>query len=47
MTPAMKAGLTDHAWKLDELVALVEADEQAAIEAGALKRGKYRKRSQD
>ncbi len=45
VTPAMEAGLADHVWSLDELVGLLEAKEQAAIEAGSLKRGKYRKQN--
>lgn len=45
VTPAMEAGLTDHVWSIAELVDLLEAKEQAAIEAGALKRGSYRKRN--
>lgn len=43
ITPAMAAGLTDHQWEISELIDLVEADERAAIAAGALKRGKYKK----
>jgi IS1 family transposase len=43
-TPAMAAGLADHPWELSEIVALLERKEQAAIDAGALKRGSYRKR---
>lgn len=42
VTPAMAAGLTDHAWTLDELVALVEAEERAVIGTEANKRGPYR-----
>ena len=30
----MEAGLSDHAWELDELIGLLEAKEQEAIEAG-------------
>ena len=39
----MAAGLTDHVWELEELVGLVEAREQRAVAAGAMKRGKYKK----
>lgn len=46
VTPAMEAGLSDHVWSLEELAALVESVEQQAIEAGKLKRGKYKKRPQ-
>lgn len=42
VTPAMAAGLSDHVWEIKELVALVEAKEQAQIAAGAMKRGKYK-----
>ena len=41
----MEAGLSGHVWSLDELVGLLEATEQAAIKAGALKRGSYGKRA--
>lgn len=47
ITPAMEAGLSDHVWSLAELVGLLEAKEQAAIEAGALKRGPYKKSNSD
>ena len=46
VTPAMAAGLTDNAWEIEELVGLVEANEQKAIEAGSLKRGAYRKQAE-
>jgi IS1 family transposase len=42
ITPAMAAGLADHVWEVEEIVGMVEAQEQAAIDAGALKRGKYK-----
>lgn len=45
VTPAMEAGLADHVWELDELIAVLDNREQEAIEAGALKRGKYRPRN--
>jgi len=37
-TPAMAAGVTDHVWKLDEMIGLLEA-----AEATPIKRGSYRK----
>ena len=37
ITPAMEAGLTDHVWNLEELVALLP-------EPKATKRGPYKKR---
>jgi len=43
-TPAMAAGLTDHAWTIAEVVGLLEASERAEIAAGSMKRGPYRKR---
>lgn len=46
VTPAMQAGLTDHVWTLEELVGLLEAREAAAIAAGGMKRGAYRKTNQ-
>lgn len=45
-TPALRCDLTDHVWSLDELVGLLESAENARIEAGALKRGPYKKRAQ-
>ncbi len=42
-TPAMRAGLSDHAWSVDEMVILLEKEEQARIDAGSMKRGPYRK----
>jgi IS1 family transposase len=41
VTPAMEAGLTNHAWEIEELVSLLERAEREAIAAGAMKRGKY------
>ena len=41
VTPAMKAGIADHVWTLEELVGILEAKEQAVINDGAIKRGKY------
>jgi IS1 family transposase len=43
-TPAMAAGLMDRPMTLEWMIGLLEVQEQAAIEAGALKRGPYRKR---
>lgn len=42
VTPAMQAGLADHVWEVEELVALLERAEAARIAAGAMRRGKYR-----
>ena len=39
-TPAMAAGITDHVWSLDELIALLSDAEQAV----PMKRGPYKKR---
>ena len=47
VTPAMEAGLSDHVWEIEELVALLEKEEQMAIDAGAMKRGKYRIKDQE
>lgn len=44
-TPAVAAGLTDHVWSIEEMVGLLEDREQAAIDAGAMKRGPYGPRS--
>lgn len=43
-TPAMAMGLTDRVWSIADIVGLLEATEKAEIEAGALKRGPYKKR---
>lgn len=43
-TPAMKAGLADHAWSIEEMVELLEAKERAMVGTPALKRGPYRPR---
>ena len=40
-TPAVAAGVTDHVWKLSELVSLLEGAEQAV----PMKRGPYKKRT--
>ena len=37
-TPAVAAGITDHVWKLNELIALLEEAERVPV-----KRGSYRK----
>jgi hypothetical protein len=42
ITPAMQAGLAKTVWEIEDLAALVEAEELRAIENGELKRGKYR-----
>ncbi len=47
VTPAMAGGLADHVWSLEELIGLLEKREQAAIAAGALKRGHYRLKDSD
>jgi len=47
VTPAMEAGLTDHVWELSEIAALLEAEEQKAIDGGAMKRGKYQVKNSD
>jgi len=40
-TPAVQAGVSDHVWKVDEMVALLEA-----AEATPIKRGSYVKTRQ-
>jgi IS1 family transposase len=42
VTPAMQVGVSSRVWEIEDLAALVEAKELEAIEAGAMKRGKYR-----
>ena len=37
-TPAVAAGVTDHVWKLDELIGLLDAAERVPV-----RRGSYRK----
>lgn len=44
-TPAQRAEITDHIWEIEELVAVLEAQEKAIIGTAANKRGPYRKRS--
>jgi hypothetical protein len=38
VTPAMQAGLSKHVWEIEDLAALVEAEELRAIDNGELKR---------
>jgi len=40
-TPAVAAGVTDHVWKIDEVIALLDAAERAV----PMKRGPYKKRA--
>jgi hypothetical protein len=47
VTPAMEAGLAKSVWEMDDLAALVEAEELRAIEAGEFKRGKYKAKTSD
>ncbi|MEX2543671.1 MAG: IS1 family transposase [Phycisphaeraceae bacterium] len=47
VTPAMEAGVTTTPWSIEDLVGLLEADEKAAIEAGAMKRGPYGPRNSE
>jgi IS1 family transposase len=42
ITPAMAAGVTDHVWEIEDVIALLDAAEAEKIEAGSLKRGHYR-----
>jgi hypothetical protein len=44
-TPAMAAGLSKTVWEIEDLAALVEAQELKAINNGELKRGKYKVKS--
>ncbi|MCB9861291.1 MAG: DDE-type integrase/transposase/recombinase [Phycisphaeraceae bacterium] len=45
VTPAMEAGIADHVWDIEELVGLLERVEAEQIEAGAMKRGPYKKKA--
>ena len=45
VTPAMEAGVSDHVWSIEEIAGLLDKKEQEAIEAGAMKRGSYKKRA--
>jgi len=47
VTPAMAAGLSKTVWEIEDLAALVEAQELQAIENGEMKRGKYKAKSSD
>lgn len=47
VTPAMQAGLAKNVWELEDLAALVEAQELQAIDDGKLKRGKYKAKKSD
>jgi len=42
-TPAMAAGLEDHAWSVDELIALLEAAEAVPVKRGAYRKTRERK----
>lgn len=42
-TPAMAAGLEDHVWKVDELIALLEAAESVPVKRGAYRKTRERK----
>ena len=41
----MEAGISDHVWKIEEIVGLLEQKEQEAVLAGELTRGSYKKRT--
>ena len=43
----MEAGLAKGVWEIEDLAALVEAEELRAIENGELKRGKYKAKQSD
>lgn len=45
VTPAMAAGVASSVWEIEDIARLVEAEENRAIEAGALKRGSYAPRN--
>lgn len=42
VTPAMAAGVTNHLWEIEDVIALLDAAESKAVESGELKRGKYK-----
>jgi IS1 family transposase len=43
VTPAMAAGVTDHAWTLDELIGLLEAAERVPVRRGAYRKTRERR----
>jgi hypothetical protein len=43
----MEAGLAKHVWEIEDLAALIEAEELRAIENGELKRGTYKAKYSD
>lgn len=45
ITPAMAAGGATRVWNVEDIAQLVEAEEQRAIDSGALKRGTYAPRN--
>jgi hypothetical protein len=45
VTPAMAAGVTDHVWEIEEVIALLDAAEKAEVDAGGLRRGNYKPRN--
>lgn len=45
VTPAMAAGVTDHVWEIEDVIALLDAVEHEAVKDGDFKRGKYRPRN--
>jgi len=45
VTPAMAAGVTDHVWEIEDVIALLDAAEKEKIAAGAMKRGHYRSKN--
>ena len=38
VTPAMEAGVSDHVWEMEEIVALLEVEEPNAVAVGAKRR---------
>lgn len=45
-TPAMAAGVTDHVWTLDELIALLEAAERVPVKRGSYRKTRERREAQ-
>jgi IS1 family transposase len=45
VTPAMAAGLSDHVWEIEDVIAMLDAAERQAVADGDLKRGHYRPRN--